>query len=295
MMHSGSMSSLVYVCGRGEGSKLSALPTSSSSLSAALFYKQSLEVFGRLCALDNFASGRDVQTLYKSILGRLLKTSKSSRGPLTLTERIVLEEIEKMLTERTNRARATSKLSANAMHGVFTEQKKEQPPHLPTRRQHAITKATPATKLEQEQQAGAKHSATTKEDDTASPEDGAGSHRLAVRDAGVSDEVWNQLQMDKKREEDKKREAIRLKEEEARLREWLKKCADAKRQRELDEIERKRKELEEKLKQEAMEREKLMQIGRCPMGYDWIRQSGGYRCAGGSHWVSDGDMKALCG
>jgi hypothetical protein len=29
------------------------------------------------------------------------------------------------------------------------------------------------------------------------------------------------------------------------------------------------------------------------MGYDWIKQVGGYRCAGGSHWVPDAQMKSL--
>jgi hypothetical protein len=26
-------------------------------------------------------------------------------------------------------------------------------------------------------------------------------------------------------------------------------------------------------------------MGVCVAGFTWIKQSGGYRCAGGSHWV----------
>ena len=111
----------------------------------------------------------------------------------------------------------------------------------------------------------------------------------------MSDAVWNQLQKDKAQEEEQRRELIRLKEEEARLRNWLKKCADAKHRHELAETERKRKELEEKRKREEMVQKKLMQMGRCPVGYSWIRQSGGYRCAGGSHWMSGGQVQKLCG
>lgn len=118
---------------------------------------------------------------------------------------------------------------------------------------------------------------------------------ISIRDASVSDATWNQLQLDAEKAEEEKRESRRLAEKAEELRQWLKKCADAKLQRELEEIERKKRELEEKLRREAMEQAKLAQMGVCPVGYHWIRQSGGYRCAGGSHWVSDGEMKKLCG
>ena len=43
-------------------------------------------------------------------------------------------------------------------------------------------------------------------------------------------------------------------------------------------------------KREAEMRKKLELEGRCPVGYHWIRQQGGWRCAGGSHYVPDGEM-----
>jgi len=30
--------------------------------------------------------------------------------------------------------------------------------------------------------------------------------------------------------------------------------------------------------------------GLCPAGFDWYRQGGGWRCHGGSHWVSDANL-----
>jgi hypothetical protein len=33
--------------------------------------------------------------------------------------------------------------------------------------------------------------------------------------------------------------------------------------------------------------------GLCPMGYSWHRQGHGWRCAGGSHYVSDKSMMMM--
>lgn len=38
--------------------------------------------------------------------------------------------------------------------------------------------------------------------------------------------------------------------------------------------------------------EKLRRIGNCEMGYPWVKQSGGWRCGGGTHFVSDGEFEA---
>jgi len=43
----------------------------------------------------------------------------------------------------------------------------------------------------------------------------------------------------------------------------------------------------QKDKKEQMKLDKAKRLGKCPMNFDWIKQPGGYRCAGGSHWVSD--------
>ena len=37
--------------------------------------------------------------------------------------------------------------------------------------------------------------------------------------------------------------------------------------------------------------EKLRSMGRCCMGYKWHREGTGYRCAGGSHYVTDEQLK----
>jgi len=144
------------------------------------------------------------------------------------------------------------------------------------------------------------------------------------RDPGVSDAIWIQLKVAKAAEENAQRQAIeelaRL-EREAKERAIAAKAAEAKRielerkaaqdaeAKRLWELERlrefkvrealakaqaaleaKRREEERKRKEEAKVQVKLRQMGVCVAGFQWIKMSGGYRCAGGSHFVSDAQL-----
>ena len=48
---------------------------------------------------------------------------------------------------------------------------------------------------------------------------------------------------------------------------------------------------EQRAKEKEMQR-KIQMLGPCPMGFMWIKGSGGYRCAGGAHWLSDANIDA---
>ncbi|KAL4079908.1 P-loop containing nucleoside triphosphate hydrolase protein [Scleroderma yunnanense] len=72
-----------------------------------------------------------------------------------------------------------------------------------------------------------------------------------------------------------------------------KKCeaaVKAARERAVTELKRKQREEAERLKQMEEARKKLKAVGLCPMGYEWIKQASGWRCAGGSHYMSDGEL-----
>ncbi len=83
------------------------------------------------------------------------------------------------------------------------------------------------------------------------------------RDKETSDEDWRELQA--KKAEAKKRE------EELRRR-------------------RKYKEIQEQERKNMRMQKKLKRMGRCVAGYEWIKVSKGWRCAGGAHFVSDGEL-----
>jgi replication-associated recombination protein RarA len=96
---------------------------------------------------------------------------------------------------------------------------------------------------------------------------------------------------EKKRKEAEAREALRRKAqrelEEKRIRQELER---RKREEELARLERERKKAEEERRKEAEAQRKLRYMGLCVAGYRWIKQPAGYRCAGGSHFVSDAQL-----
>ena len=63
------------------------------------------------------------------------------------------------------------------------------------------------------------------------------------------------------------------------------------REEELARLERERRAVEEERRKEAAAQRKLRTLGVCVAGYRWIKQAGGYRCAGGSHYVSDAQLE----
>lgn len=144
------------------------------------------------------------------------------------------------------------------------------------------------------------------------------------RDPGVTDAVWNELEAATRREKEQSREnekaAARLQQElnEQRLaiqrqqiitqelqravakdeaeRQELQRKREAARLKELEArrlvaaLEQERQRAEEKRKKEAAIQVALQKMGVCVAGFRWIKQGSGYRCAGGSHFVSNAQL-----
>ncbi|KAI2870625.1 hypothetical protein CBS76997_10200 [Aspergillus niger] len=117
------------------------------------------------------------------------------------------------------------------------------------------------------------------------------------RDPGVSDEVWNKLQADLKHHESRINHDAEIISEEKALRKKLdsdSEMPDDDERRQYEEhvrrLARKRVEIEERKKKEEEAQRKLREMGVCPVGYRWIPQASGYRCAGGSHFVSSAQL-----
>lgn len=149
------------------------------------------------------------------------------------------------------------------------------------------------------------------------------------RDPGVANAVWRQLEADKAAAEEAKKKAIeeikrrdaelsraaqrqqaaeaaaralaqqrardqaereelRRQQEAARIREAE---AKAERERAAAALLQMRREEEKKKREEERIQQKLRNLGVCVQGFPWIKQSSGYRCAGGFHFIPDFQLR----
>ncbi|KAG6891610.1 hypothetical protein C0992_002649 [Termitomyces sp. T32_za158] len=151
------------------------------------------------------------------------------------------------------------------------------------------------------------------------------------RDPGVSDAIWNQLQACKREAEERKRKdaekmekikqqiaeraeaekkqkaAIEALERAAAARNeaerqerqrqlelayLARKKAEQERQRLAAELRKRRQHEEAEKRKEEAAQQKLQKMGVCVAGFRWIKLPGqGYRCAGGSHFISDQQLQ----
>jgi SpoVK/Ycf46/Vps4 family AAA+-type ATPase len=214
---------------------------------------------------EGWASARDIQTIVKSIF-RGLNLNPTN---ISVSEIDVVRNINSMYVERDERMRnklANAPMVQNS--GLMQDSVNKAPAASNTSANTAATAEESIDEEEEEEEVEA----------TVKP-----SSRLGIRDAGVSDEVWEQLQRDAAEEDRKEKELQELKQKEKTASEAQRKI-----------LVRQILEEEERRKQEEARKKKLMEMGLCPMGFNWIKEStGGYRCGGGSHWISDGDVGTL--
>jgi hypothetical protein len=269
--------------------------------------------FDILSRASSWANARDIETLVKAIFGKTIRELDSISGSkLVLSRETVIEELQAMINERQNRENDLPKHS----------------PVGPNPRENLLLRTrsldAPVISMENRSQkfdvrAGNEVEAKLQDrDNQESP--------TAGRDKFVTDVEWNQLQKGKaavesgekdylemtERGRKQRKELLRLKDEENKA---ALAVEEAKRQQDQEsmihlegerlklEIERreqeaiyrkleiKKKALVEARRKEQAIQGKLRGMGVCVQGYQWIKQTGGYRCAGGSHWVSDAQLK----
>ncbi|KAM0584092.1 hypothetical protein ACHAP6_007712 [Verticillium nonalfalfae] len=227
-----------------------------------------LRLFDGLSKQTSWASARDIETLAKAVFNVGLRGLKEGGGHCILvSEDVVLGQLQKMLHERHSREKRVSHQLTTGLADLSLLS----PPIAEPTLMHQHEERTTETS-----QQGAKEDDLTP---PSSPEPNLRFQNDSIRDAGVSDEVWEQLQKDAQAEGDQEEQYQSMLE--------AKKTAD---EGELDRIMGELIGAENRRRQEAEARRKLALSGRCPVGYAWIKQAGGYRCAGGSHFVRDLEM-----
>ncbi|KAI0107176.1 P-loop containing nucleoside triphosphate hydrolase protein [Nemania sp. FL0031] len=277
--------------------------------------QQMLDIFSELSKFKAWGNGRDVKNIAKDICSDAFAGNTSSG--LTVNVDDILRHLTKTL--KSHMARNNVGKSSGSPLKLLKSN------GLPIRTQNPPAPPTTATSVVSKVNAVA--SDPSKEDESqGEPNSREFGDHSPQRDPGVSDEVWQQLQrniaeakaMEQAREsfiaaQEREYEIQRVAEEARRKElqrlEEERRKADEKRRREIEELLRKekermeaalkaRREAEEKLRkaqeeaekkkrQEAMVQKKIRDMGICPQGFIWIKQGSGYRCAGGSHYLSN--------
>ncbi|TGJ80061.1 hypothetical protein E0Z10_g8693 [Xylaria hypoxylon] len=260
-----------------------------------------LDLFALLAKTPSWGNARDVQTLAKSVFSKMNK-AKTETPTRVITEDVVVDVINGMIKERSSRATALgSAPHQSTLLPIQTQFDYGEPPRSEVSTTF-ITETTTEAATKPEGKEG-------KEDIPPVQNSAKSEFKKAVRrDAGVSDEVWQQLQADKEAAENRQRDLATARQKAAELerqtraqeeelkrqrndaarREALRRLELIRIERDLAELERREK--EERMKKELEVKSKLKRMGLCPMGYEWIPQAEGYRCAGGSHFMTNGEL-----
>uniref|UniRef100_A0A0W0EUT7 AAA+ ATPase domain-containing protein n=1 Tax=Moniliophthora roreri TaxID=221103 RepID=A0A0W0EUT7_MONRR len=275
-------------------------------------YAEMHSIIQRLSEIPSWGNIRDIVTLSKQVITLAFQNADSSASSdLIVSGSDTITLFKSMLTDRQARHGPSNVSMTRRQTGMPTQ---PMPPHMlsaPPPPQISTSNYPTSMKLVE----------VIPPVQTDSSED-------ADRDPGVSDEIWRQLQLNKAAmvaEKQREREAARQLEEAREREEEVRKLAEelereqariAARKREedqarirglkaraeatrLEELRAKaererfdaiRKAYEEQQKKEAKAQQKLREMGVCVAGYHWIPERNGYRCAGGSHFVSKGQL-----
>ncbi|KAK1144124.1 hypothetical protein N8T08_005786 [Aspergillus melleus] len=248
--------------------------------------------FAKLSDIENWANARDVQTLAKGLFGKAIR-NKQAQG-IVVDEDMVNSELDHMISERSDHQsaksyRRDSSLFSDTVAHLDAQSGPKQPTKLGTN--------TSSNTMDDERP----------EDEQIQPsEEGA-----SIRDPGVSDAVWDQLEQDRLEMEAREKRYQELVAEDNEASQNLQKLENnpsakgqgsnddenEKRRREQERIaheilRRKREAAELERQKEQRVQQKLRSMGVCCMGFEWIRQFNGYRCAGGSHFISNEQVGA---
>ncbi|KAJ7126993.1 P-loop containing nucleoside triphosphate hydrolase protein [Mycena epipterygia] len=283
---------------------------------ASVEYREMSEIIQKLSKLPSWGNARDMLTLYKQMAALVLTGVANSLykalwkdAPLKLSAQDAIKCMDTMLDDR--RSRVSNVKSLPTRGSMFL------PPDLTSGYSSAPPPSMSSPSHSAQSSTGPPADILSKSPEH-KPADATGN--VTPRDTGVTEEIWQQLEIDKeaaKKSSDMMDEALEKAKE--NLHEAIKQekasnpatrltpstvtaqeIASAKlkarrlseeRERLKLELERRKQEAERVRQREMAAQTALRRMGVCVQGYPWIKQARGYRCAGGSHFVGNDQLK----
>lgn len=267
-------------------------------------------------ALPSWGNARDVKTLAKTLVGFVFKAHVSSPDVLAISEDDVFHTTKAMLKERQERcADLPTALPLRSAQQAADQRQAPPPPPPPT--EGPSIQAGPSNESPE----------PTDHQDSEAESEGSNSLQQEpdiARDIGVSETIWTQLQADiaaanaepkifdeafwdmndvvsttweaahqaelalkrldaRKAKDEEDAQQLKRQQEKARL-----EREKARREREKAKAEFERMRIAHvRQKREEAVQDKLRNMGVCVQGFQWIKQAGGYRCAGGAHYIGN--------
>ncbi|KAJ7494734.1 P-loop containing nucleoside triphosphate hydrolase protein [Mycena galericulata] len=279
-------------------------------------YMEMSELIERLSKLPSWGNARDMQTLAKQMATGVLKGMAHSlfktlwkEAQLVLSAQDAIKCMKNMLNDRRSRVvNVKSKARESLLHAI--DGNAPRPPPAPSMSGASSSTQSPASSTQPPASSTQPPAAGPR---SAPNEADPGANNGVQRDAGVTEQIWQQLEIDKEAArkasnllvEDldrAKRDFENVEQEKASLvnsatiqgktsdRLKLQMLA-VKRERLERELERKKQEAEQRRVREVAVQTALRRMGVCVQGYPWIKQATGWRCAGGSHFIRDEQLK----
>lgn len=261
------------------------LDTSVVEAQSSAFRTRISRLFGELSPGKDWASARDVKEVSTAVFRKTIQDKEGlATGHFAIKMDVVEGELECMLQERRSR-------QADAENDKFRFMGQLPPLFAPLNQdmlRPATTVATTASSSKapeagKDDAPKGKPDAAQEKRTAAAPREG----KEAARDAGVSDAVWEQLQRDRQAEARREKDHEQLV---VQARQAARDDDDADRAKV---VKRLLAEEEEWRRKHEAARQKLVIMGLCPMKFAWVRQAEGYRCTGGSHYMSDAELEKL--
>ncbi|KAM6493098.1 P-loop containing nucleoside triphosphate hydrolase protein [Amanita muscaria] len=299
-----------------------AFPTLDDTASAS--YAEMTQLLTDLASLNSWGNGRDIKTLAGQIVREAFKrgNSASPQSELTVDDEDALECARAMLKERMDRERKINRRPSHNMNlPTATDSKRQEPPppaatsSSSTQQQPPAAPPTPSPASPQRGRNQGRGSGDPGRDpgvpdhvwqslqeakrrqeeiERLAREEQAELERQKAEKKREEEEIARrkrELEEQERRAKEARDEAERMRLVQQREAERLRELAIKRERERIERVLREKKRLEEQRKQqEAQVQRKLRSMGVCPVGYQWLPHGGGYRCAGGSHFVSNAQL-----